>query len=121
MKKLLPVIFALALAACSNASQQNFANGVQQFNTDVALVNGAIANVSATLYANCNGIASTAAAISSFAGTSSKVGQSLVAANAAIGSYCQSAQSTNIQTAIQATASAYAAAKSALTAVKAGG
>ena len=119
--KILVIFATLLLVGCSTASQQNFSNGVQQFNTDVALVNGAIANVSSTLYANCNGITATASAISAFAGTSSKVGNALVAANAAINSYCSSPVVTNIPTAIQATASAYSAAKSSLNAVKAGG
>ena len=121
MKRIIVLALALALAGCSTASQQNFANGVQQFNTDVALVNSSIASISSTLYANCNGIAATASAISAFAGRSSKVGNALVAANAAINSYCSSPVVTNIPTAIQATASAYSAAKSSLNAVKAGG
>ena len=120
MKRLLPFAFALLLAACSASSQTNFKNAVNNYNTDVVLVNSAIANLSTTLYANCNGISATAQALLSFTGSSSTAGEGLVAANAAITSYCQTGVVTNIPTAIQASASAYSAAKSALAAAKAG-
>lgn len=120
MKKIIILALALSLGACSKTAQTNFQNAVANFNTDVVLVDGAIANLSSTLYANCNGISATAQALLAFTGTSGTAGEGLVAANAAISSYCQAAQVTNIPTAIQASAAAYSAAKAALAASKAG-
>lgn len=120
MKKLLGLFLALSLGACSSTAQTNFKNAVNNFNTDVVLVDGAIANLSTTLYANCNGISATAQALLAFTGSSGTAGESLVAANAAISSYCQASQVTNIPTAVQASAAAYSAAKAALAAAKAG-
>lgn len=121
MKKIIvAILLAATQAACSSSAQTNFKNAVNNFNTDVVLVDGAIANLSATLYANCNGISATASALLAFTGTSGTAGEGLVAANAAISSYCQSAQVSNIPTAVQASAAAYNAAKAALAAAKAG-
>lgn len=121
MRNFIAPLLLLILAGCSATSQQNFKNAIDNFNTDVTLVDGAIKNLSGTLYANCNGIAATAQALVSLSSSSSKVGQGLVAANAAIGSYCQAAQVTDIPTAVQASAAALVAAKTALAAAKAGG
>jgi hypothetical protein len=120
MNKILIASLALALAGCSTTSQTNFENGIATFNKDVALVDSAVANLSALLYKNCMGIQTTAQAIASLSSGTSTAAQAVVGANAAINSYCQAPQVTNVPSAIKASADAYNATKSALAAVKAG-
>ena len=112
---------SISVAACSTSSQTNFVNAINTFNTDVALVDSAVANLSALLYKNCMGIQTTAQAIASLSSGKSTAAQAVVGANAAINSYCQAAQVTDVPSAIKASADAYNATKSALAAVKAGG
>ena len=120
MNKTLIIGLALALAGCSATSQTNFENGIATFNKDVALVDSAIASISSLLYKNCIGIQTTAQSIVSLSSGKSTATQAVVGANAAINSYCQAAQVTDVPSAIKASADAYNATKSALAAVKAG-
>lgn len=121
MKKTIALIIigALALAACSTAQTDKFVASVNNFNRGVEAVDASIAQVSATLYKNCTGMQAVAQAASDVAGTCSKAGGVLSAANSVIINFCQNSNVVDISSAVVATAASVSAAKSQLSSVKA--
>lgn len=120
MKKIiLTATIALALAGCSTTQSTKFQSDLANLTANVAAVNQAIAQVSATLAQNCNGIATTAQALVPFAKIGSNAAGDLAAANAVILTWCQSPP-IDIPSAVKVTASAVTSAKAAYAAAKAG-
>lgn len=115
--RMLALLLALGLAACSSTQSSKFQSDLANLTANVAAVNQAIAQVSATLAGNCNGIATTAQALVQFATPGSNAAGDLAAANAVILTWCQ-APPTDIASAVQVTAAAVNSAKAAYAAAK---
>ncbi len=111
--------FALSLGACSTTNSAKFQSALSNLTANVAAVNQAIAQVSASLAQNCNAIATTAQALVPFAKPGSNASGDLAAANAVILTWCQ-APPTDITSAVKVTAAAVNSAKAAYAAAKAG-
>ena len=118
MKKLLFVTaLALSVAGCAD-----FQTKLATFTGNVVAVNNSIAQISASLAQNCNGIHDAAVAIQGLAaasGATPKTNGAIAAANAVISTWCQNPPS-DITSAIQVTAAEVAAARAAYQAAKNG-
>lgn len=123
MKRLIALLCALSLGACSSAQLATFQTNLANFETGVADVNQAVGAVSQTLLKNCTAIQATAQALLSLTQASAPNSKSAIggisAANAVITTYCQIAPN-DVPSAIAATAAAVQSAKAAYTAAKAG-
>ena len=111
----------LALGACSTAQTDSFLGGLANFNRGLAAVDQTLANVNATLYAQCNSLVTVSSAINDLSGQCSKAAPYTSTANAVIQNYCQSSQlaaNGGIAASIQVTATSVSAAKSTLAANK---
>lgn len=117
---LLVPVCALALAGCSSSSVEKIKTATDNFNTNVAAVNGSIAAVSPQVATYCADLQKWAMLIAPFVPDSGKAQQYFGAANGALNGYC-----ANVPTDIKSTATAVAAAvvkaKAGYDQVKAGG
>lgn len=97
------LIAALALGGCSGASVEKIKTATDNFNTNVAAVNGSIAAVAPTVASKCADLQKYAMLIAPFVPNSGKAQQYFGAANGALNGYCQ-----NVPSDIQGTAVAVA-------------
>lgn len=113
-------LVALSIAGCSTASTDRLIASVDNFTRGLAAVDSAVKQVNATLYAQCDGLQTTAQAINDIAGSCSKASDYTSAANAIIINYCQkpAVEKAGIAKSLAVTASSVSAAKSTLAANK---
>jgi len=117
-KILISLVAFLVLSGCANYQAK-----LTTFTNNVVATNQAIAQVSASLAANCNTIEATAqniAALTSLFTTNTTANGSLAAANAVLQTWCTSPP-TDIASAVKVTAAEAIAAKAAYQNVKNGG
>lgn len=121
MKKILVassvLMSALALGACSSSSVQKIKTATDNFNTNVAAVNGSIAAVAPTVAARCADLQKWAMLIAPLVPNSGKAQQYFGAANGALNGYCQDVP-TDINSTASALAKAVAAAQDGYNQVK---
>jgi hypothetical protein len=110
---------AFAVAGCSSSSVEKIKTATDNFNTNVAAINGSIAAVAPTVAQGCADIQKWAMLIAPFVPNSGKAQQYFGAANGAINGYCQNVP-TDINSTAAAVASAAKAAQDGYNQVKAG-
>jgi len=118
-KLMLAVAMALAVAGCSNSSVEKIKTATDNFNTNVAAINGSIAVVAPTVAKYCADLQKWAMLIAPFVPDSGKAQQYFGAANGAIQGYCQVVP-TDINSTAAAVANAAAKAKAGYDQVKVG-
>ena len=108
------------LGACSTASTDKFVAGVDNFVRGLKAVDEGVKQVNATIYSNCKGLVTSAAAINEIAGSCSRASDYTSVANAVIGTYCQrpGVEQAGIAQSLAVTASSVTAAKNTLAANK---
>lgn len=111
---------ALSLAACSSSSVQKIKTATDNFNTNVAAVNGSIAAVAPQVASYCADLQKWAMLIAPFVPDSGKAQQYFGAANGALVGYCAQVPTDIASTAV-AVANAAKSAKAGYDQVKAGG
>jgi len=124
MKKTIILIgvVGLCVSGCANfqASSAKFQADLNTLTGDVVAVNAAIAQISASLSKNCNGIHDAATGLASLASSfnaNSQTQGAFNAANAVLSTWC-AAPPTDIASAIKVTAAEVVAAKNAYQAAK---
>ena len=114
------VLVGVVVAGCSTAQTDKFIAGVQNCGRGLAAVDTTVKQINATLYSQCDGLQTAAAAINDIAGSCSKAANYTSAANAILVNYCQApaVAQNGIAKSLAVTASGVNAAKSTLAANK---
>lgn len=121
-------IFALSMVvglsaivgACSTAATDRLVAGVDNFVRGLKAVDEGVKQVNATIYSNCQGLVTAAAAINEIAGSCAKASDYTSVANVVISNYCQrpGVEQAGIAQSLAVTASSVTAAKNTLAANK---
>lgn len=114
------IAIAGLVGACSTAATDKLVAGVDNFVRGLKAVDEGVKQVNATIYSNCQGLVTSAAAINEIAGSCSRASDYTSVANAVIGTYCQrpGVEQAGIAQSLAVTASSVTAAKNTLAANK---
>lgn len=98
--KYLILAAALTIGGCSGGSVEKIKTATDNFNTNVAAVNGSIAAVAPTVATKCADLQKWAMLIAPFVPSSGKAQKYFGAANGALNGYCQNVPSDITGTAV---------------------